>query len=389
MGSATVAKALEVLLTIGFVVLHDPLLILKNLLIIYHNDLDSIKNELIEMGQEILNFTSYLGDEEANIMENLKNLILQFGDNFKDAIVPVIKILFSLRLESLFRANALTGVAIYTMEFIISKWNIYKIRATTSLDLLFIVDVTGSMSPYLEEIKSKIINIIDGIIVTCPGININLGFIGYRDFYEDYIDIDFTQNHTKLKNTISNVYTSGGAYYYPDEDLAFALELALNKTWVSNAKLAVLVADAPGHGIKYGGHEVANTFPERREIDEMILEMFGKGISLFCLKITKKTDKMLKLFQDIYNNTNPTSANFKIIDNKEISSFTDTVIDYASEVYKEQRDSAEDCLLPKKKAVDILKSKYGIENKNPDDNLRFILGPCNPVLLIPGVYATK
>ena len=50
MGSSTVAKALEVLSIIGFVVLHDPLLILKNLLIAYHNDLDSIKNELIEMG---------------------------------------------------------------------------------------------------------------------------------------------------------------------------------------------------------------------------------------------------------------------------------------------------------------------------------------------------
>lgn len=124
-------------------------------------------------------------------------------------------------------------------------------------------------------------------------------------------------------------------------------------------------------------------------MDEMILEMFGKGISLFCLKITTKTDIMFQVFQDIYNDANPNNANFKIIDNKEISSFTDTVIDYASEVYKEQRDNAEDCLLPKKKAIEILKSKYDMENKDPDDNLRFILGPCNPVLLVPGVYATK
>ena len=276
------------------------------------------------------------------------------------------------------------------MEFLVKRWNIYEIQASTSLDLLFIVDITGSMKPFLEEIKEKIIQIIDGIVISCPGININLGFIGYRDFYENYIDIDFTEDYVSLKDTIFNVYTSGGKYYYPDEDLAFALELALNKTWKSNAKLIALVADAPGHGLKYGGHEVDKSFPKRREIDEMIMEIFGKGISLFCLNITRKTDIMFQVFQDIYSTINPNNANFQIIDNSVITSFTDTVRNYAIKVYSEQRDNAEqNCLLNKKTAVEILKSKYNIDNDNPDDNLRFILGPCNPVLLVPGVYATK
>lgn len=389
LGKDVIVKAGGTLLGITMDVIHPCLILLKDYLISYHNDLEIIRNELKEMGQEVLNFASYLNDEEANIMENLKNLIMQFGDNFKDAVIPFTKILFSLRKGSLFKAKVITGIALYTTEFIVSRWNIYEIRATTSLDLLFIVDLTGSMKPYLNEIKEKIINIIDGIIVNCPGININLGFIGYRDFYEDYIDIDFTEDHNRLKDTISKIRTSGGKWYYPDEDLAFALELALNKTWVSNAKLAVLIADAPGHGIKYGGHEADSSYPKRRELDEMVIEMFGKGISLYCLKITEKTDIMFRVFENIYNETNPTNANFKIIDNDEISSFTDSVMDYASEIYKGQRDNDDNCLLPKKKAVEILKSKYGINNNNPDDNLRFILGPCNPVLLVPGVYATK
>ena len=378
------------LASVAFSTLHNDLLELKNLLIQYHNDLDVIINELKEMGQEIMDFASSLSDEEADIIENLKNLVLQFGDNFKDAAVPAIRILLSMRDGSSFKSKIILGIAIYTMEFIVSRWNIYEIKATTSLDLLFIVDITGSMRPYLEEIKEKIIEIIDGIVISCPGININLGFIGYRDFYEDYIDIDFTEDYVSLKDTIFKVYTSGGKHYYPDEDLAFALELALNKSWISNAKLVVLVADAPGHGVKYGGHKVDSYFPKRREMDEMILEMFGKGISLFCLNITRKTDIMFEVFQDIYNKANPSNANFQIIDNQKITSFPDTVRNYAIKVYTEQRDSAEqNCLLNKKTAVEILKSKYNIDNDDPDDNLRFILGPCNPVLLVPGVYATK
>lgn len=177
------------------------------------------------------------------------------------------------------------------------------------------------------------LNIITGIEEQCPGINVNLGFIGYRDFDEEYTDIEFTQNHTALKNFIINLKTSGGKYYYPDEDVAFALELALNKNWKNNAKLVVFIADAPGHGIKYGGHEVEDKFPKRREIDEMISEFVEKSISLFCLKITKKTDIMFQVFEDIYNQKVPNNPNFLILDNNNAESFINTIIEYASKVY--------------------------------------------------------
>ena len=51
--------------------------------------------------------------------------------------------------------------------------------------------------------------------------------------------------------------------------------------------------------------------------------------------------------------------------------------------------SGEECLMPKSDAINTLKNSYGVSNSNPDNNLRFILGKCNPVLLIPGIYATK
>jgi len=49
----------------------------------------------------------------------------------------------------------------------------------------------------------------------------------------------------------------------------------------------------------------------------------------------------------------------------------------------------DDCLMPKKDAEKVLSQSYKISKKNPDENLRFILGKCNPVLMIPGIYATK
>ena len=263
-------------------------------------------------------------------------------------------------------------------------------EVSTSLDLLFILDLTGSMVPYINYVKKYLLDIIDGIVKECPGININLGFIGYRDYYEKYNDIDFTQDTQYVKNIISRVYASGGGYFIP-EDVSLAFELALNKTWKNNAKLAVFIADAPEYGEKYGGEEYSSWIyekPQRRDLDKMVEEMAEKGISLFCLRISDQTDIMFKIFEDIYNAKKANSTQFLIVDSENIS-LSEVVINYAIKVYNEQRISNNNCLISKKEAISILKEKYGIVNPNPDENIRFLLGNCNPVLLVPGVYATK
>ena len=364
---------------------------LKNLFIEYHDNIDIMKNEIASGYKEVSDYVSSLNEEETDILENLQNIIGLMGDNILN-MIPASLNLISLTGNNKhgIKTTIIVSAAILGMELMIDNLNKIEIQATTSLDLLFILDVTGSMQPYLDEIKKNLINIITGIEEQCPGIDVNLGFIGYRDFGEKYTDIEFNKNHTLIKEIINKLKTSGGKYYYPDEDVAFALDLALNKGWKSNAKLAVFIADAPGHGLKYGGHEVEDMFPKRREIDEMISEFVERGISLFCLKITNKTDIMFKVFEDIYNQKLPNNPNFLLLDNNNAKSFINTIIEYATKVYTDQRNVGEEnCLLDKKTAIEILKSKYGIDNKNPDDNLRFILGKCNPVLLVPGVYATK
>ena len=47
-----------------------------------------------------------------------------------------------------------------------------------------------------------------------------------------------------------------------------------------------------------------------------------------------------------------------------------------------------ECLVSNNEAESLLTSKYKVSTP-PDKRLRFILGKCNPVLLIPGIYASK
>ena len=90
-----------------------------------------------------------------------------------------------------------------------------EVEAKTSLDLLFNMDITGSMDYNLEQAKKNLFNIIDRIITECPGIDINIGFIGYRDIEEyslgEYSDVDFTKDYKYLQNIIEDVWAFGGA----------------------------------------------------------------------------------------------------------------------------------------------------------------------------------
>ena len=217
---------------------------------------------------------------------------------------------------------------------------VINVEKKTSLDLLFIMDITGSMGPYIEQAKNNIINIMNRIPMECPGININLGFIGYRDIYEinmnDIVNIDFSQNYQQIEYKIKNVSASGGGGDGPEE-VSWAIDKALEKNWKSDARYSILVADAPCHGTKYhnGGDAYPDGVPGSKNIEILINELAAKNVSLYCMKITDDTDIMYKLFGDIYSNYQ--NCQFQIVVMASEEDLQDIVIDSAADVYIKQK----------------------------------------------------
>ena len=224
-----------------------------------------------------------------------------------------------------------------------SMINLMDVETKTSLDLLFIMDITGSMDYYLGQAKKNLFNIINRIITECPGIDINVGFIGYRDIEEfslgEYSDIDFTQDYEYLQSIIEDVWAFGGADV--PEDIAGAFEMALNKTWKNNARFAILVADAPCHGencySSYMYDYYPNGVPGRRNITDLVKDLAENNISLFCMRITYLTDTMFTMFGNIYKNYNNVEFHVDDMDYTE-TRFSDIVVEAASKVYANQRN---------------------------------------------------
>ena len=73
-----------------------------------------------------------------------------------------------------------------------------------------------------------------------------------------------------------------------------------------------------------------------------------------------------------------------------LQEFTSPNIESTSQEKLKGIFDSEECLPSKKESKQILLNDYGISlDSDPDNNLRFIIGKCNPVLFVPGIYATK
>ena len=258
----------------------------QNILQQFQNDFNELINIIIETSNLIVEEVK----KENKIEIDNKNPSKIIVDSILNSITTTYEVIIQIHIKS---KNQIESIII-----------IINVKSKTSLDLLFIMDFTGSMEKYLNEVKSNLIDIIDKVIDQTPGIDINLGFIGYSDIPEEgagpYIDIDFTQNHTQLSNQINDLATNGGGD--TPEDVAWAFEKALIKTWKSNAKFIVFIADAPGHGLKYysDDNKYPNGIEGRKDIEETVRELASKIILIFCLKIIDYTNKMFSIFENIY-----------------------------------------------------------------------------------------
>jgi hypothetical protein len=119
-----------------------------------------------------------------------------------------------------------------------------------NLDVLFLIDATGSMSDEIAKIQSTIFDVaaqIDGL----PGQpNVRYGMVTYRDRGDSFVSqvYDFTPDVRDFSQNLSAVWADGGGDY--PESLNEGLHKAVNQVeWRSEdtVKLIFLVADAPPH----------------------------------------------------------------------------------------------------------------------------------------------
>lgn len=178
---------------------------------------------------------------------------------------------------------------------------------TVTLDLLFIMDITESMQDLLDETRDSIKYILDKIKADSPGIDVRFAYEGYRDFAdlkngEKYYTIDFETNMDSFKKKLEGIKAIGGGD--DAEDVAGGFKAGLGMSWRSNARYAILIADAPGHGKQYHGDDVEDDFPKGdpngNVLEDLMKEYANNNINLCLTRIDDYTDKMFKILIENY-----------------------------------------------------------------------------------------
>lgn len=117
------------------------------------------------------------------------------------------------------------------------------------LDLLFILDTTGSMGEEIERLKNTLQIINDNLTALVPRPAIRFGLVLYRDRDDDYVTkrIPFTSDLQKIQDVLKKVRAEGGGD--TPEDLQAALKVAMQEMeWRPDAiRLCYVITDAPAH----------------------------------------------------------------------------------------------------------------------------------------------
>ncbi len=142
------------------------------------------------------------------------------------------------------------------------------------LDLVFMIDATGSMGDEIGKLKSSMRTMAQQIAQLPGQPDICYGLVAYRDRGDAFITRthDFTNDLGAFQNLLAQVQAQGGG------DMPEALNEALHEVvhglaWRTDAaRLVVMVADAPPH-LDYGGPQY----------DADMQAALAKGIKLFAV----------------------------------------------------------------------------------------------------------
>jgi hypothetical protein len=159
-----------------------------------------------------------------------------------------------------------------------------EVSETRQVDLVFIMDCTGSMGSYIEEGKRSIQSIIAKLQQE-EKCDVRFGLVAYRDHPpQDHTFVtkifNFTTQKESMQRYLDSLSASGGGD--GPEAVTAGLYAAEHLPWRPNAtKLCILIADAPPHGIGEISDGFPNGDPDGHDPLVIARSMASKGITIY------------------------------------------------------------------------------------------------------------
>ncbi|CAE6479745.1 unnamed protein product [Rhizoctonia solani] len=160
-----------------------------------------------------------------------------------------------------------------------------------ALDVLFLQDFTYSQNPYIDQSRREINEVCNSLLRLSEGElaveDLRFGLIAFRDHPpqdDTFVTkiFDFTSDASIMASYLGSLTVEGGGD--GPEAQCDALFDALHASWNEKAtKVAVLVTDAPPHGVGESSDGFPNGCPCGHDPLRMADEMLRSGITLYVI----------------------------------------------------------------------------------------------------------
>ncbi|KAI1195640.1 hypothetical protein F5X97DRAFT_335213 [Nemania serpens] len=182
-------------------------------------------------------------------------------------------------------------------------------KIVTSTDLLFLMDTTSSMTPYIDEAKNQVKNIMASIQRAFLGEStVRVAVVGYKDHCDspNVEFLDFTTSMDEAQQFLGRLRPMGGEGW--TADVLGGIQKATNASWMQQTRCIIHIADAPGHSRALHDMPQAQdrkyykpgSEPHGLTYSVPIKLLVQLGINYTFLHIHSCTDRMLKAFSGVY-----------------------------------------------------------------------------------------
>ena len=154
------------------------------------------------------------------------------------------------------------------------------------IEIMLVVDVTGSMSDEIEFLKTELADVIDRISANDSDTVIRLAMLFYRDTddkvpfeYYDFADVTTVEGLAAQQAALDTQSASGGGDY--PEAVDQALDMAVNKQWSTGATTKIIfhVLDAPAHDDEKNKELLTDSVEKAAELGIRICPIICSGSS--------------------------------------------------------------------------------------------------------------
>lgn len=160
------------------------------------------------------------------------------------------------------------------------------------VDLAFVVDTTGSMGPFIEQAREQMTATLDALAEDAEiAPDLQVAVVEYRDHppqEETFVfrAHAFTGSRKRVQSTIRHLRPTGGGD--APEAVYDGLRAACDRlTWRPHSRrLAVLVGDAPPHGVQRHGDTFPDGCPCGLTLESTTALIEQGGIILYALGLT-------------------------------------------------------------------------------------------------------